>query len=126
MAVVDDIAGLRRILGRIRMLTRLAGPGSMEQAYYDHLIGMLDGQARTLGCPFAEAAGCLIDPWGDVYPCGVSKTLRMGNLTSRTFADIWYDDLTRHRIDGALPGFCRTCESNCFVHAAGGPTGGAE
>lgn len=115
----EQIPDLRRQLSRIRLLTRLKSPGSVEEQYYDHLLGMLDGVPRQLGCPFAEAAGCLIDPWADVYPCGVSKSLRMGNLRERSFADIWNDETTWTRLDHELPTFCSQCESNCFVHAAG-------
>jgi MoaA/NifB/PqqE/SkfB family radical SAM enzyme len=114
----EQIPDLRKSLSRIRMLTRLKGAGSVEEQYYDHLLGMLDGIPRKLACPFAESAGCLIDPWGDVYPCGVSKELHMGNLNDRTFADIWYDESTWRRLDADMPGFCAQCESNCFVHAA--------
>jgi MoaA/NifB/PqqE/SkfB family radical SAM enzyme len=114
----EQIPELRQVLARIRMLVRLAAPGSLEQQYYDHVLGMLDRRPRRLGCPFAEAAGCLIDPWGDVYPCGVSKSLHMGNLREQTFAEIWHDEGTWRRLDGALPAHCQQCESNCFVHAA--------
>lgn len=114
----EQIPDLRRVLARIRMLVRIKAPGSLEQEYYDHLLGMLDRRPRQLGCPFAEASGCLIDPWGDVYPCGVSKTLHMGNLRERSFGEIWYDQRTLGRLDSTLPSFCQQCESNCFVHAA--------
>jgi MoaA/NifB/PqqE/SkfB family radical SAM enzyme len=114
----DQVPGLRKVLSRMSVLSRVKSSDSMEQRYFEHLIGMLDGKPRRLGCPFAEAAGCLIDPWGDVYPCGVSKSLHMGNLNQTSFPDIWYREATWEALGEKLPPFCSQCESNCFVHAA--------
>jgi MoaA/NifB/PqqE/SkfB family radical SAM enzyme len=121
----DQIPALRKVVARIRMLARLRSGEGLESQYYDHLLTMLDGLPRALPCPFAESAGCLIDPWGDVYPCGVSKSLHMGNVAERSFRDIWYDPETWRRLDDDLPTFCAQCESNCFVHAAEGAEVGA-
>lgn len=114
----DQVPHLRKILTRLRVLGRIRRGSPLEMQYLDHLLTMLDGLPRTLPCPFAQSAGCLIDPWGDVYPCGVSRSLLMGNVKDRPFGDIWYDVETRSRVRSSLPAFCSQCESNCFVHAA--------
>jgi radical SAM protein with 4Fe4S-binding SPASM domain len=113
----DQVNDLRSQLARLRMLTRVQGAGHVERAYYDHLLRMLDGLPRNLPCPFSEARGCLIDPYGDVYPCGMSREMWMGNLHRSDFRDVWYDRNVWDRVSAILPNKCERCESNCFVHA---------
>ena len=112
-----QISGLRRFFGRLRALARTTG-GSLDRAYYDHLLTMLDGRPRQLGCPFSAGEGCLINPSGDVYPCGMSKAMWMGNARQTPFGQIWRDAYVWARVRADLPRHCAGCESNCFVHAA--------
>jgi MoaA/NifB/PqqE/SkfB family radical SAM enzyme len=112
-----QVPGLRRYFSRLRALARTRG-GVLENDYYDHLLTMLDGLPRQLGCPFAAGEGCLIHPTGDVYPCGMSKAMWMGNARYRSFGQIWRDPVIWGRLRADLPQHCAGCESNCFVHAA--------
>jgi MoaA/NifB/PqqE/SkfB family radical SAM enzyme len=113
-----QIPELRKFFSRLGILARTNG-GSLERDYYDHLLAMLAGQARRLPCPFSAEEGCLIHPTGDVYPCGMSKAMWMGNVQRTPFGEIWRNPSTWNRLRADLPQHCASCESNCFVHAAG-------
>ncbi len=109
---------LIKFFSKMKMISRVNGESSLEYNYYKHVIGMLNNEPRQLVCPFADGDGCLIDPFGNVYPCGVSNELFMGNLFEMPFKKIWFNDDFHNSLPTRLRKFCVDCESNCFIHAA--------
>ncbi len=109
---------LKKFFSKMKMISRVNGENSLEHNYYKHVIGMLNSEPRQLVCPFADGEGCLIDPFGNVYPCGVSSELLMGNLFEMPFEKIWFNDDFQNNLSKRLQKFCVDCESNCFIHAA--------
>lgn len=114
----EQVPGLRRFFSKMKMISHINGDDSLEYLYYQHILNMLQSSPRDLMCPFAEGIGCLIDPSGDVYPCGISEKLHMGNVLETPFGDIWRNYDIRRRLNTRLPAFCSHCESNCFIHAS--------
>ena len=114
----EQVPGLRRFFSKMKMISRINGDDSLQYLYYQHILKMLQSSPRDLMCPFAEGNGCLIDPLGNVYPCGMSEELYMGNVLETSFGDIWRDNDVRKRLDRSLRAFCSHCESNCFIHAS--------
>ncbi len=114
----EQKAKLKKFFSKMKMISRVNGENSLEHNYYKHVIGMLNNEPRQLACPFADGAGCLIDPFGNVYPCGVSSELLMGNLFETPFEKIWFNDDYQNSLPARLQKYCVDCESNCFIHAA--------
>ncbi len=113
-----QIHGLIKFFSKMKMISRLNTDGFLQSLYYQHLLNMLHSVPRDLMCPFSEGVGCLVDSSGNVYPCGMSSELYMGNVLETPFGTIWRNKEVRDRLNARLPGFCAHCESNCFIHAS--------
>jgi len=113
----NQLPKLRQLFSRLNLAARSHSPGSLQQRYYEHVLNMLHGRTRTLPCPFAEQEGCLIEPNGTVYVCGVAESCCFGNAFDQPFGSLWMNRRIWKRINESLGKSCRTCESSCFINA---------
>ncbi len=73
------------------------------------LMGKILGNQRLIACT-AASDFVFLDPWGDVYACNVRSDLKLGNLSSQTWAEInASENATRIRKMVAA------CEQNCWM-----------
>jgi len=110
-----EATALRHFLRRAVAVSRLMRGRGAEPDYVSELLRVLEGQVRTLPCPFREHMGCFIEPWGDVYVCGMSREARLGSLSCMSLENIWKDACTWDRVLAGLSEHCRSCLSNCYV-----------
>jgi MoaA/NifB/PqqE/SkfB family radical SAM enzyme len=112
----EQVPALQTFFRRLRLAAGVQAANATAKAYYSHVLDMLSRLPRRLPCPFGQGMGCLLDAYGDVYLCGASKTLKMGNVLETPLADLWHSE-ERTSAHSRLPAYCHDCESNCFVHA---------
>jgi MoaA/NifB/PqqE/SkfB family radical SAM enzyme len=81
--------------------------------YYRNLIGMLQGQARSVGCIFKQD-GFFLDPHGDLYPCWGHER-KIGNLAHSSFSELW-QSAASDGVRACIEESCRRCPNNCYAN----------
>jgi MoaA/NifB/PqqE/SkfB family radical SAM enzyme len=75
-------------------------------------LGLMEkvlGNERLIPCT-AASDFVFVDPWSDVYACNVRNDLRMGNLKTQTWEDVYNGEQAKK-----IRGQVATCPQNCWM-----------